>query len=198
MRLIKVLPLLLLCTTACLPAETPAKKSATLPVGVESQDTGGKIWGPETGGSQVSLSSPKQSYHFDEPIHLNILCRNLDPEPLILVRSSLISDIRLDVRLPDGSPAPFTLRGKEELVEGLPSTEIQIINLAQGEEHLWHFHSPNSLFDMTLAGDYRVTIHRTVSRKRADAATKRKAAERFHVPSNTITVEVHEHGDRAN
>lgn len=115
--------------------------------------------GPVTDGCQFSLSSSKVTYRYDQSVPLRFEIKNVNVESVGMSRDHLFDMYRFDVRLPDGEPAPLTLYGK--LLNQRPFFGSSVfINLDRGMTDTHELSAINRIYDMTLEGEYMITVYR--------------------------------------
>jgi len=123
-------------------------------------------WGPTVAGCRLSVTADQASYHVSEPICLKITLENVGEGRISAsrFRSGLSKDYKFDLTLTDGEPAPLTLFGKRRAsLDGAGS--FASLALAPGETDTvtvprFNRLYLNRLYDMTLAGEYTLTVKR--------------------------------------
>lgn len=137
-------------------------------------------WGAEIEGCRFSVSASRGSFRCDEPVQLRLLVQNVGTKPVNVMHSSLLVDFKFDVRLPNGKSAPLTLEGNREGTDAASAMAPHRLNPgatdSQGVPML------NRLYDMTVAGEYSITVRRYF----IPAGEKR----RVEVSSNTLKIVV--------
>jgi len=113
-------------------------------------------WGSVKAGLRLALKSSQSRYRFDQPIVLKMTLKNDGNSNVrIALPDSILEMYRVDVRLPNGAAAPLTLKGKSLWSMGVTG---QI--LKPGELTVDTIPMLNRLYDMTLLGEYTVTVSR--------------------------------------
>lgn len=140
-------------------------------------------WGPETRGCRFAVTSERQQYRFDQPVRLRLVLENTSESPVSIVRTNLMAVYRFDVRLPDGNPAPLTLEGRRQ--RELPTDERSIVTMEHGQSDSGGVAMLNRLYDMSLRGEYTVTVYRHVF-------PPGENTKPVQVRSNTLKIVVHE------
>ena len=136
-------------------------------------------------GVQLGIAPEHPSFRYDQPVVLRIAIKNVREEEIYVRTGLYFSMYRFDVRLPNGKPAPLTLEGArlKNIAENYGSGGLD--KLESGAT----FDSGMMLdryYDMTLIGEYTVTIYHIRSYD--------KAAQKWvEVPSNTAKVIVRHH-----
>lgn len=138
--------------------------------------------GPITLGCRLSASSPKRTYRFDQSIPLLLEVENVNTDIAYFSDARLFSMYRFDIRLPDGEPSPLTLQGE---LESTPFGSMVYIKLARGMRDADEVPAINRLYDMTLEGEYTITVYRQIFTLGDDKQ------ERVEVPSNQLKIKVH-------
>jgi len=150
-------------------------------------------WGPETQGCRFSATSDRASYRFDQSIRLCLTLKNENNELAVVRQSHVFLAYRFDVRLPNGTPAPLTLEGKRQMDASSAGGSMFGITLKRGQSHIDEVPMLNRLYDMTMIGEYTVTVRRQVSIPRVlKPGEERKPAVPFDVVSNTLKIVVHD------
>lgn len=140
-------------------------------------------WGSETEGCRLAVMADHEAYRFDQPISLSLVCKNTGGKEIGVTRSTLMRDYRFNVRLPDGKPAPLTLEGKRQAEFPFFMNMLHI--LKPGDSDTTPVPMLNRLYDMTLRGEYIVTIYR----KTRPQGDKQKPVD---VMSNVLKIVVHD------
>ncbi len=138
-------------------------------------------WGEEVEGFSLSLRMPKQEYVSSEPITCVISLRNNSPGERKVFTSSLFGTYRLSVLLADGTPAPMTLRGKRSAASARESSWSSRL-VEPGGALFVAYDRVNALFDMTLSGDYKVSVSTKIPKAQASGYAQ--------VVSNAVLVRV--------
>lgn len=133
-------------------------------------------WGPTTEGCRLSVSTDRPSYHPDQPIRLRLVTENTGGKEVHVTHSSLFMVYRFDVRLPDGKPAPLTLEGNRFLSRAAAAQSLDPLRV--GRQDTESLPMLNRLYDMTLVGEYTVSVYRQVwppgrNQKPVDVASNR-------------------------
>jgi hypothetical protein len=116
-------------------------------------------WGPTKEGCRIAVVARQTEYRYDQPIALDIILQNTNTEDIQVFRTALLSMYRIEVKLPDGNAAPFTLEGRRcgvdraDAVGGYPDV------IEAGKSAKDAVTMLNRFFDMTKVGDYTVTVH---------------------------------------
>jgi len=159
----------------------------------ENDEKQSEIWGQTVAGCRLSVTADQASYHVSEPIRLKIIMENVGEGRISASRfgSGLTKDYKFDLRLPDGDPAPLTLFGKrQDSLNG--SRSFSSLTLGPGETDLVTVPRFNRiyldrLYDMTLAGEYTLTVKRRFLPSGFESVRDWK-----EVSSNTIKIAVRE------
>jgi hypothetical protein len=138
-------------------------------------------WGEEVEGFSLSLETPKRKYLSGEPIPCLVALKNVGPNARRIPRSSVHRTYTLEVLQADGAPAPFTMRGKR-LVESVRRDSSSTRIMDPGDTEAVAFDRLNLLLDMTLRGEYRVSVSTKVPRAGASGYAQ--------VTSNTVLIRV--------
>ena len=113
-------------------------------------------WGPAKDGCRLALKASQSRYRFDQPIALQMTLKNDGNSNVrIGLLDSILDMYRVDVRLPSGAAAPLTLEGKRLWSMGATDQ-----TLSPGEMAVETIPMLNRLYDMTLSGEYTVTVSR--------------------------------------
>lgn len=150
-----------------------------------------ETWGPTVEGCRLSLAADKTSYHVSEPIRLRLVMENVGEGKIQAQRFRLTKDYKFDLRLPNGDSAPLTLFGKRWFSLHNAGS-ISVLVLEPGETDTASFSRSNRLYlnrlyDMTLAGEYTLTV-----RRRFLPAGLNSVQDWAEVSSNTIKIVVRE------
>jgi hypothetical protein len=117
--------------------------------------------GPETAGLCLSASVARPSFGCGDPIDVTTTLENVGKEAVRVPLSSLLATFEFDVTLPTGKSAPLTLCGKHEeevaLQRGASMSPLQPGARSTIVIHL------NRVFDMTLEGEYKITVRRRIT-----------------------------------
>jgi len=118
------------------------------------------IWGIAHEGCRTRILADRDHYSFGEPVHIHAMIQNVG-RPNLDVAVGHFTRYEIQVSLPDGSPAPLTLwgRNKNPLNADGSSTTIK---LAPGQTKTDEYPSLNRIFDMTIGGRYSVTARTSV------------------------------------
>ena len=117
-------------------------------------------WGKEVEGSRFGIAPLQPSCRYDQPVKVRMTIKNVGQEASHVLITDLMHVYRFDVRLPDGKPAPLTLEGNR-MMDDTNSTGVSFHKLEPGEFHTGRL-TLNRYYDMTLLGEYTVTIYRKV------------------------------------
>jgi len=140
-------------------------------------------WGDEVEGCRFSASSPVAVYAPAQPIPLRLRLKNDGKAAVAFFQTDIMQSVRFDVRLPNGMAAPMTLEGKRQSESG----ENVSVTLEPGKSDDLGVSAVNRYFDMTMNGDYTVTVTRFVQ--------LRDGSERsVKVVSNSCKITVREEG----
>jgi hypothetical protein len=161
--------------------------SIVLPLCLAASDANPKdaARGDIVNGCWTSLSSSKASYQFDQPVLLTLVVHNEGAKEFTTGDLDFFPELKLEVTMPDGKPAPLTLEGKRRAES--PAWEYMYetiapkgsLTIAIGND------SFNRLYDMTLRGTYTVKV--TI-----DVWEGANEKHPFKLVSNTIKIEIHE------
>jgi len=166
-----------------------------LALGEVANENSGKqneTWGATVAGCRFSVAADKSSYHVSEPIRLRLILENVGEGRISASDFSLTSDYMWDLRLPNGDPAPLTLFGKRRVSFddvgsarswGLDPGERRIVSVSRSDRMYL-----NRLYDMTLAGEYTLTV----KRRFYPAGAECWKDDWEEVSSNTIKIVVRE------
>jgi len=116
-------------------------------------------WGKEVHGFRLSVVTDKQHYISGEAVFCTVRLKNLTDESKELPVEFIGNIYRFTVLFPDGNPVPLTLKGKRLLGDGGPQAgsgtsrpvepgDCRVVNVSQ----------LNRLYDMTLEGEYRISV----------------------------------------
>ena len=139
-----------------------------------------RSWGGDAGVA-VHIHTSKQTYEAGEPIDLLADTAASRDTSLMETHTNCLFEYDFDVVLPNKDPAPLTVYGKW-LKAGNAYSGVQGWQLLKSSASTNHLHL-NRLVDMTLAGEYQITI------KQRFRNTDPKKPE-VTVTSNTIRVKV--------
>jgi hypothetical protein len=162
----------------------------TMLKGYEQMDPGepDMKWGPEIQGCRCSIVSDRETYRFDQPIRLRMKLENIGEQTVHVLESGHSSLMtvayRVEVRLPNGEPAPLTLEGKREANIGT-ELSVSLIRLDPGKSWTATIPMLNRIYDMTLRGEYNVTVYRQL-------APRQSGEKPIEVKSNTLEIVVHD------
>lgn len=158
---------------------------AVIPNTGRSADDASEIqWGQEINGCRFSATTDRPSYRFDEPIPLNFVLENVGNEPMIVRATDAMKIYRFDVRRADGKPAPLTSEGRRQSND-LEGSENMSIKFPPGARRENGIAMLNRLYDMTLLGEYTVTVYREIWQKDGNKS--------FEVPSKKLKIVVREY-----
>ena len=148
-------------------------------------------WGPTVKGCRLSVGADKTSYHVSEPIRLRLVMENVGEGKIQAQSFRLTKDYKFDLRLPNGDSAPLTLFGKRRFSLHKAGS-ISVLVLEPGETETASFSRSNRLYlnrlyDMTLAGEYTLTV-----RRRFLPTGFKSVQDWAEVSSNTIEIVVRE------
>gem|GEM_PF-2869881 len=143
-------------------------------------------WGEVANGCRYSVRTDQIEYHYSQPVRLLMILENVVEVPVYVVLANFSQMYRVELRLPNGELSPPTLEGLRQ-AQGF-TTSIRILD--PGKTAIDSVPSLNRLFDMTLAGEYSLTVYRRIILPE----NKDKWAE---VPSNHAKIIVHNEDDAA-
>ncbi len=117
-----------------------------------------EAWGPKVAGCRLSVTVDQMSYHVSAPISLQITIKNGGKERVSITRSDWMLVYDFDFRLPNGDPVPMTLEGRrQESIAGMTSVAKA---LEPGGVESDTIPILNRLYDMSLTGEYTLTVKR--------------------------------------
>jgi len=148
----------------------------------DNAQDGTREWGPVKEGCRLSVTAKKTSFGYDQPIALRITLENGSDRTVVIVQSGILLDYEFDVRLPNDKPAPLTLEGKRQ--KDRPQFETVSERVKPNGTVVKEVPMLNRLYDMTLLGEYKVTVSRRV--------IEEGGKNSFVVKSNTLKVRVTE------
>lgn len=138
-------------------------------------------WGGVIQGCRMSLVPDHEAFHVSQPVPLRLILNNLGEDPVHVVVASLLEVYQFDVLTPTSEVAALTPAGKRKM-ESI-STHLQIV--PPGESVTDIIPDLSKIFDMTMLGEYTVTLHRNIL-----------VSENGHVwirlSSNTINLRIHD------
>ena len=140
-------------------------------------------WGEETEGYTISIATDKENYLPGEMITLSVKLKNMSEGDTKILLVAKFASYQIEVVLPTREQAPLTLYGKK-MLEASQSFVRAVVPLKAGEEIGTSFNL-NRFFDMTLSGEYRISV----SRKVWERDNIEKTAT---VNSNTVVVVINE------
>lgn len=143
-------------------------------------------WGEVTNGCRYSVRTDQKEYHYSQPVHLLMTLENIGDGPVYVLLANVSQMYRVDLRLPNGELSPPTLEGLRQSQSF--ATGIQILD--PGKTAYDSIPSLNRLYDMTLAGEYSLTVYRRLILP----GHKDDWAE---VPSNHTKIIIHNEDDAA-
>jgi hypothetical protein len=126
--------------------------------------------GPPVRGLRLTLSANQDEYSEDTPVHLVVTLENVGGEPAELVNAAHADLYKFDIQVPKvvismkddlSDRAPLTLRGQAGAVaaqRGGRGNKVTV--LRPGQSVGLEVQSLNRLYDMTLAGTYRIVVRR--------------------------------------
>ena len=135
----------------CLPRFMIGRASTTQPA------RGGN-WGEVVNGCRLGIRFDKKAFSPGEKIRLRIVLKNFGDAPVNVPTSTSQFGQRtpkIVVKLPNGKKAPLTLEGKR-IVRRPSSGRLDVLN--RGESRTLRVEPLNRIYDMTLAGDYKVVV----------------------------------------
>jgi len=142
-----------------------------------------RTWGKVVQGQAVSIVVKKSVYAPEEQIGLSICFKNLGHEDVQVVQANTLRVYQVDVILPDGNDAPITLYGKSAF-ERDEQSQRTVITLKPNEQQCVELEL-NRLYDLSLAGRYKVVVHREVWKSE-------RRSENVKVTSNTLEIAIDE------
>lgn len=119
-----------------------------------------RVWGKPVEGQRLSISAEKRTYCPGERIFLNICFQNVGQTDVEITVCRPLGVFEINVLLPEGKPAPFTLKGKRSYDNS--SMGSMSARVVKPQEQICTDIELNRLFDMTLNGKYSVTVRRIV------------------------------------
>ena len=140
--------------------------------------------GPEIEGYTLSVHTEKNVYAPLEKVNLRITIKNVANDDVKILKESALSAYKLEVILPDGKKAPMTLYGEGALKPDNVVTPSAAGILKPNEEFTSSL-LVNILYDMTLEGDYKISVTTMVSKRE-------NAKEFIAIQSNVAQVNVNE------
>jgi len=141
------------------------------------------VWGPARRGCRFSLTPDRPSYRFDQPIRLHLALENTGDKSVEPIESNLMIAYRFDIRRMDGMPVPLTIAGKQQ--EIAPIVHLRTNTLEPGQLDATVIPMLNRYYDMTLQGEYTVTVYRRIMPQTPDT-------EYDEVASNAVKIVVHD------
>ncbi len=125
-------------------------------------------------------------YRFDQPVYLKITFENASRDEVRVLSTEMMQVYRFDVRLPNGDSAPLTLWGKHRSM-GFP-VGLRLRTVVPGDTDTNRV-LLSRVFDMTLLGEYTVTVRRRALLPGADTE---EDIEWVDVVSDPVTIVIHE------
>ena len=117
-------------------------------------------WGPSAAGCRLSISSDQDRYTLGEPIQLSMLFHNgsdTNVQILGFPQDPTTRGVRIKVKSSRGETIPYTRAGELREIDRTESS-IRFYPLAPGETVVVTDPIFNNYFDMSLLGEYRVTV----------------------------------------
>ena len=118
-------------------------------------------WGKEVEGVRFGIAPLSPSFRYDQPVILHMTVKNFQKVEIHISSGPYMGIYLFDVRLPNGKPAPLTLEGTRQKNDRV--FNVSTSNLAPGESHTERI-MLNRYYDMTMLGEYTITIQRHVQR----------------------------------
>lgn len=112
-------------------------------------------------GYQLSVSTPKATYTFGEPILVKIQIENTSQETVKFFKTSSPSDYKIKVNYADNRIVPLTAYGEIVFDELKPIQNRSFFTLKPQEKLTYQF-AINSLFDFSITGKYSISIARNL------------------------------------
>jgi hypothetical protein len=136
-----------------------------------------RAWGTAVEGQAVSIATPKAAYAPQGPVALRVCFRNVGRQDVKAARGNPLGTDLVTVLLPDGKPAPLTLFGKRAIK---PDSSKAVETLKPGEETCDEV-GISRLFDLTLAGNYTVSVSRPVWKDGTVSSTLKATSNKLQI-----------------
>ncbi|MGI6598988.1 MAG: hypothetical protein ACOX3F_04690 [Kiritimatiellia bacterium] len=131
-------------------------------------------------GCRISIGTDREAFHISQPVCVRLLLENRGEHPVRVLVASPLEAYQLDVRTPTGNAAALTPSGARN-AESI-STHLQVV--APGESISDSIPDLSRLFEMTLLGEYTITV-------RCNVLVADDGHTWTEIESNTVKVRIH-------
>lgn len=151
----------------------------------QGEETSVSRWGPTSRGCRLSIQATQPSFRYDQPIRVELILANVGEKPVRIFEEPVMVMYRIQVKSPDGEAAPLTAEGQRQMKELENEAARRSITINPGKTFSDRIVMLNRLYDMTIQGEYTVTI------SVLNVAVLGTADKSLHeVVSNTLTTRV--------
>ena len=132
-------------------------------------------------GCRISIAPIQERFYIGQPVRIRLVFDNLRENPVHVLQASPLEVYEFDVCAPTGEVAALTPTGRRN-VESI-STYLEVV--PPGESVIDFIPDLSVMFDMTMVGEYTVTVHRNALLSESDHSWTK-------LTSNTCKVWIHD------
>jgi len=125
----------------------------------QASESGDAVWGKPVLGCRLGVRADRESYETGQRVILDITLDNSGKQPVHLESRGIFKDYSVDVRLPNGKPAPLTFAGQVAVAHPVPSPSVNRIEAADSRTDVLVL---SDYFDMSVAGEYTVSVQGSI------------------------------------